>query len=292
MKIFYLFACFLFSIILTGCWATQFSQSTPDEFSDKDLLNSLIGQKREEIIETLGLPDKTLSEGDREFMLYIGKSSGTDVAFFVWIPVAVESSEEMRLGCLRFTINSDDIVEDYRIESGRWRSFVTHGSDPYMKCMSFFWPVYQNRGFSNVLTERNIGREKLYKREAENGDHKAQFYLYRLLVDFKPEEALMWLCKSADQGNLDATYTLARILEYGRDDQRLHSRTIVESDYIQAYVWYARAAKRYYWEYDEKKLQNYVKKRLGKAELRQAKNASNHWQPGECVNKLLFIKST
>jgi TPR repeat protein len=61
------------------------------------------------------------------------------------------------------------------------------------------------------------------------------------LNEKKPEESLVWLCRSADSGNQDARLILAKIYEHAGDNWIKEG--ILERDDKLAYVWYALSGK-------------------------------------------------
>lgn len=111
--------------------------------------------------------------------------------------------------------------------------------------------------------------------KAEQGDSYAQYRLYTILIESEPSIAYRWLCRSADNGHLQARYTLGQIFEYSKQN------------HIQAYVWYSLSDK-----FNEYGLQYFVDKNLTTEEYQKARLELLEWHPGQCKRDLGLVSYT
>lgn len=279
IQLFYLFL----TIFISGCWAATIPHEVPKSLGDPDMLEPLIGQHYKKVIEVLGPPDQDLIHDDHRYMIYHTLGDGTDIVFLVWIPFPVpdfdDEYNDSALHCLRFEIDTDNKVRKYKIKSGGWIGMFT-SDNINLKCLDFFWNDNEIRSFQSFTEPKLIQR-------AENGASEAQLELYRTLVVNNPRLALNWLCKSADQGNTEAAYRIGRYFEFGNDRWDKWSASVsVQTDFVQAYVWYTRTT---YW-YPSEHLPSFVERRLSPEEHARAKKAASEWKPGQCERDIVLIQ--
>ena len=124
MRITQILKLLLLTGFLSGCWLTHIKDEAPGSLGNIDLLQSFIGQKSELVVRELGLPNELLSDGSKQYMVYSAKSSGTDVIMLIWIPVWAINDREHTLHCLRFELDSDNVVKEYRLESRVMKTLV------------------------------------------------------------------------------------------------------------------------------------------------------------------------
>lgn len=141
MRLKQLFHPFL-TIFISGCWAATIPHEVPKSLGDPIMLEPLIGEHYEQVIKVLGSPDQRLSHGDKRYMLYHTLGDGTDIVFFVWIPLPVpdfgDKYNNSALHCLRFEIDATDRVRKYKIKSGGWIK-MTSVHPRLKRCREFFW---------------------------------------------------------------------------------------------------------------------------------------------------------
>lgn len=133
-------------------------------------------------------------------------------------------------------------------------------------------PIGEGNPDKHVVSEADLewsegGAQTLLK--AEQGDSYAQYRLYTMLSESEPSIAYRWLCKSADNGHLQARYTLGQIFEYSKQS------------HVQAYVWYSLSDK-----FNEDGLQYFVDKNLTTEEYQKARLELLEWRPGLCEKSL------
>jgi len=121
-------------------------------------------------------------------------------------------------------------------------------------------------------------------RQAKQGDADAQLALFKSMRHQNSKEALRWLCKSADQGNLDARHTLGSIYEQGG---WRHGFMWLGRNYLLAYMWYSLGG-----QMDEKMLHSFADRYLSDAELSEAKILLREWAPGQCERDLGLVSYT
>ena len=135
-----------------------------------------------------------------------------------------------------------------------------------------------------LLGERNIAGSTQYLlgetealEEAKKGSRDAQLQVYFSKVADDPDEAHLWLCKSADAGHPDARSQLALLYENGAEG--------LEKDYVRAYIWYVLAARSdgYMAEMNALRLKT---QNLDAESIAAAEDALRKWQPGQCANDL------
>lgn len=116
-------------------------------------------------------------------------------------------------------------------------------------------------------------------RQAKHGNANAQLILFKDIHTKKPNEALIWLCRSATLGNREARVILAEIYEHGGNSWI--KKGIAERNYKLAYVWYALSR-----IYDQEVLQFFADLYLTSEERLDAEKMLKEWQPGNCEREL------
>ena len=135
----------------------------PEQLGHNDLLNSLVGQKSENVIRELGLPDQLLTDGSSHYMMYSAVSSGTQVGVVLVLPVYVGEVNDASLHCLRFKVDQNFYVNEYKTTS----TWSWHGHSPDIDCRKGFWTIEERRNLK-IETFSNEWREI----ELENLGHK------------------------------------------------------------------------------------------------------------------------
>ncbi len=115
--------------------------------------------------------------------------------------------------------------------------------------------------------------------DAERGNTDSQLALFKKISGENPEEALVWLCKSADAGNLEARITLGNIFE--NSGYIWIKEGVVERNYKLAYVWYTLSG-----QYDQEDMKHFAER----WQLDPEKTLEE-WQPGNCENELGLPKN-
>lgn len=121
------------------------------------------------------------------------------------------------------------------------------------------------------------------KLDAERGNTESQLALFKNIGEQKPEEALAWLCKSAEAGNREARFVLGNIFENGGYIWIKEGVVeTVERNYKLAYVWYAFSN-----QFDQGEMQNFAERWQLDAE-----KTLEEWQPGNCEIDLGLLKNS
>lgn len=108
---------------------------------------------------------------------------------------------------------------------------------------------------------------------AYNGDAEAQLQMYWRIPT---PDRFEWLCRSADQGHLDARYRIGILYEHGSE--------ALPSDYVRAYQWYMMAAEvGAYWA---GRAAERIKEKLTPEQMAQAERLISEWRPGQCSLEL------
>jgi TPR repeat protein len=295
---------------VSGCWFIHTKDEAPGSLGDIDLLQSFIGQKSESVVRELGLPNELLSDGDKQFMVYSAKSSDTSFLMIIWVPVvnvgAMEDSDNT-LHCLRFELDSDNVVKEYRVKSRVMHTLIlVFDIDLISSCREAFWSKQEREKLKPETifrtTWQDIEKEKLTEREvkkaekiaqelakleleANKGNVDAQLKLFQEIRATNPTEALRWLCKSADQGNQYARHILGSIYEH--DGYIWVDRYFARQDYRLAYVWYSLGD-----QMDQEMLQFFADRHLNSEELSEAKSLLREWAPGQCERDLGLVSYT
>ncbi len=280
---------------LSGCWLTHVKDEAPGSLGNIDLLQSFIGKQSESVVRELGPPNELLSDGDKQFMVYSARSADTEFLMIIWVPVMAMRDPDNTLHCLRFELDSDNVVKEYRLQSRVMQTFILAADiDLNSNCQEVFW---NRKERENLKTEsifkatwEDIEAEKAAREEAEvaekvarefakleqdasKGDADAQLTLFKELRSQDTDQALGWLCESADLDNQEARSIMAEIYEYG--GYVWVKNNVVRQNYKLAYVWHALSGL-----YDEEDLQFFADRYLTATELSEAKNLLREWTPG------------
>ena len=121
--------------------------------------------------------------------------------------------------------------------------------------------------------------------EANKGNADAQLKLFKEIRAIYPKEALRWLCKSADLGNQEARFIMAKTYENG--GYTGIRKGDIQQSYKLAYVWHALSGL-----YDEEDLQFFADRHLTATELSEAKKLLREWRPGQCEKDLGLVSYT
>jgi hypothetical protein len=306
--------------LLTGCWTLHIKDETPETLGNIDLLQSFIGQKSESVVRELGLPDELLSDGDKQFMVYSARSSDTGFLVFIWLPVWAMRDSDNVLHCLRIELDSDNLVKEYRVKSKVLNRIFLGDVHFYSNCQEVFWiwkgswkePIKlqkatdfpstwkeiekqrnpekyaerekRERRLKQFEVERQQQLEKLFQ-QAKQGNADVQLALFKRIRYQNPKESLRWLCKSADQGNQDASHILGSI--YSRDGFDWIDRNFVRQDDQLAYMWYSLSG-----QMDGELLHSFAGRHLNSVELSEAKSLLREWTPGQCERDLGLVSYT
>ena len=125
----------------------------------------------------------------------------------------------------------------------------------------------------------------LLELEANKGNTDAQLKLFEEIYSEDPNRGLRWLCKSADLGNEEARFIMAKIYEYG--GYAGVENNVVQQDYKLSYLWLALVGL-----YDQEDLQFFADRHLTVEELSEAKNLLREWTPGQCEKDLGLVSYT
>jgi len=259
--------------VLSGCLPLIKTHEPPKIIGDREILSPLIGRARETVVEKLGIPNEEIEIGEEYYMVYSSISSVTHLAIIFGIPVyAGDPGYQWALHCLRFELDSNKLVKGYDVES----TFLGERSRQVVNrdCRRLFWEGKELESM-HVISESDLEwSEAQILQKAGQGSAYAQFQLYKSGIINDPDTALEMLCQSADQGHMEARYTLGNLFRYGKRD-------FLEPNYIQAYMWYSLSGYMSKEEFDY-----FVETRLSDNELVKAKKLLQDWQPGQCEKSL------
>ena len=275
MRIIQILNLLLLTALLSGCWTLGVSKGVaPGRLGNTDLLESLIGQKSEDVIRELGLPIEVIEDEDKRFMIYSGYSAGTDLLMIVWIPVGSESPDNLH--CLRIELDSDNLVKGYRHKS-KSLGYSWYGElSVDRKCREVFW--YQ-RELAKLQVTTSFPSE-WFKIIATQGNPYTQLALFKDLRGTQPRVALVWLCRSADSGSQEAKIILKTIYENG--GYPWIESGIVEPDFSLAYVWFVLSGA------NSLSIKAYLASRTAEERL-DAEKMLKEWQPGNCERGLGLV---
>ena len=270
--------------LLSGCWGVHVKGETPESLGSIDLLDSFIGEKSESVVRELGLPRELLSDGEKQFMLYQATSDETTILMVTWVPVWAFDDIENTAHCLRIELDSDNVVKDYRLESRVIETLVlTFEVNLTSNCREVFWNEKELEKLQITTSFPSAWGEAIKQKQAEPGNVDGQLILFKNLSEEQPEEALIWLCKSADSGGQKARIILKTMYEYG--GYPWIKEGIVERDFRLAYVWYALSGA------DLSSRQTYLSY-LTSEERLEAEKMLEDWRPGQCEIDLGLVSVT
>ena len=242
---------------------------------------------------------------------------------YFWMSYDRRKGEGSALYCLRIQLDSDGFVvkkPQVRSITSHPKKFIP----PLKNCRHAFWSQSERENLKAETifreTWQDIEKERLTKIEADwaekaalekekfaeneakkaekiaqelarleqdasKGDAFAQLTLFKELLNQDINQALGWLCRSADLRNQEARSIMAKIYEYG--GYIWIKKGIVQQNYKLAYVWHALS-----WLYDQDDLQFFADRYLTAAELSEAKNLLREWRPGQCERDLGLVSYT
>ena len=112
------------------------------------------------------------------------------------------------------------------------------------------------------------------KQLATEGDPDAQLQLY--WNDIYADDALMWLCRAADQGSAEAQYRLGMLYENGSDN--------FPKDEVRAYLWYQMTKSTDAYNNQQQAIRLW--KGLSLDQAKRANRLIDEWKPGVCERDL------
>jgi TPR repeat protein len=129
------------------------------------------------------------------------------------------------------------------------------------------------------------------RERAKQGEPDAQWQLYQ---DLPTEENLVWLCRAADQGQVDARKELGKLYFYGSDQFRNNENLYISKDLPRACMWFYLAKhdlgnglakaddfKFNYGPYESPEVERTAKV-MTAHELAKAERLITTWEPGQC----------
>jgi len=312
--------------LLSGCWNLGIKGEAPGSRGNIDLLQSFIGQESESVIREFGLPDELLSDGDKQFMVYSAKSTDTNLIMVLWIPIPVWAINdwENTIHCLRFELDSDYLVKEYRLKSKVMRKGVYPIELPsYLNCQEVFWS-WRERTKLQMVTDfpstwnpypsawkeiiRQEGLEGLAKEEAERlaieeaikrknilslrdslGKYMATSELEQLSIEGNPYAQFKLYTALMESKPTVAYRWLCKSADNGHSQARYTLGQIFEyskQGHVQAYVWYSLSSYSQSGKFNEESLQSFVDKNLSAEEYQKARIALLEWRPGQCEKSL------
>ena len=209
----------------------------------QDMVENSLSRKR--VIEKFGRP---LRYREHEVSYEVCRKEGGFL--IMWPPTAEVSERNYEYSELILKFDSEDVLHGYSkvplrmppdqyAEDMNLRKLGKQGDN----IAQILWQrseTYYTSQEKEIIKEREMKERRYLKgkkeiisvvtQNAESGDPKAQFELYMLEDKTSPK----WLCRSADQGYIDAEMWLGYVLETGSYGFPL--------DITQSYIWYRRAA--------------------------------------------------
>jgi len=311
---------------LSGCWTASIKDEAPGSLGNIDLLQSFIGQKSESVIRELGLPNELLSDGDKLFMVYSAKSSDTTFVMVIWVPVWAINDIENTIHCLRFELDSDNLVKEYRLKSRVMKTFfLVVDIELNSSCQEVLWSQ-KERTKLQIATDfpstwnpypsaweeviRKAGVQGLAKEEAkklaieEAIKRKNIVSLKDSLGKYMTTSELEHLTTYHEENpyaqyklytNLKETEPIIayRWLCASADNGHPQARYILgqifeysKQSHVQAYVWYSLSSYSQAGNFDQESLQSFVDKNLSAEEYQKARIALLEWRPGQCEKSL------
>lgn len=322
MRIIQILNLLLLTALLSGCWTLSGKGEAPASLGNTELLESFIGQKSENVIRELGVPNELLVVGDKKFMMYSAQATGTGVLMIGWIPVWAERDAANILHCLRIELDSANLAKDYQVKSKAKDMLVLFNDvELNSNCREVFWNKKELANLQDTVDTPStwipsawkeaisqVGIEGLAKEKAE-----------RLAIEeaFKRKDISHWrnslskymttseLKQQSMVGNPYAQFRLYRELmqsepttayrwlcksaDNGHSQARYTLGQISKyskQDHVQAYVWYALSSYSQSGNFNEESLQAFVENNLSAKEYQKARIALLKWRPGQCVAEL------
>ena len=310
---------------LSGCWPLTIKDDAPGSLGNIELLQSFIGLKSESVIREFGLPDELLSDGDKLFMVYSAKSTDTSLVMVIWIPVWAINDFENTIHCLRFELDSDNVVKEYRFKSKVMQSGVYPIVDfpSYLNCQEVFWSRKERTklqlvtGFPSAWNPypsawkeviRQGGLEGLAKEEAERlaieeaikrknilslrdslDRYMTTSELEHQSVEGNPYAQFRLYTELMESDPTVAYRWLCKSADIGHSQARYTLGQIFEyskQGHVQAYVLYSLSSYSQSGKFNEESLQSFVEKNLSAEEYQKARIALLEWRPGQCERDL------
>jgi hypothetical protein len=326
MRIVQILKLLLLTGFLSGCWTASIKDEAPGSLGNIDLLQSFIGQKSESVIRELVLPNELLSDGDKLFMVYSAKSSGTEILMVIWAPVWAFNDMENTLHCLRFELDADNVIKEYRLKSRVMHTLIlTEGIDLISGCQEVFWSK-KERTKLQIATDfpstwnpypsaweeviRKAGVQGLAKEEAKKlaieeaikrknivslrdslGKHMTTSELEHLTTYHEENPYAQYkLYTNLKETEPTIAYRwLCASADNGHPQARYTLGQIFEyskQGHVQAYVWYSLSSYSQSGKFNQESLQSFVDKNLSAAEYQKARIALLEWRPGQCEKSL------
>lgn len=266
-----------FAVLLSGCVGVTLPSTPPATFTDTALLDSLIGQSRDNAYRLLGLPDEEYAQQDRSYILYSAKKNAQGVLFLLYIPLPTGEIKGSAIHCLRLELDANNLVVKYARKSGGYTE--TTWGDTFPTCKELFWSdeELQDMNRESViasLADPSPYLAQLYVNGAESiEDPERQYKLYRAGV----ENNLEWLCKSAYQKYPPALREIADIFYFGWYGKAIN--------YQLAYSWYRDARRN--GDFIAGTLSDRARAKLSKAQRKEAVRLEATWTEDQCSKDLL-----
>lgn len=277
---------------LTGCIPIPVGSKQPPGLVSQQTLDSLIGEDRTTILTSLGRPNDVLVSGKSSYFIYGGHGDEYQVLLLIWVPVAAQNYETDKLFCVLLEFDEENVFRRYSIErhSKFWSS-----EENVSDCASTFFSPEELESFklSNAEVDYLI-KLQLLEMARQGGSH-AQWELYQ---KYPTDESIVWLCRSADQGNISARNEIGQLYLYGSDQYRKFKNIYIEPDLPRSCMWFHLAGKAKITEprkalelpNDSAHYESVEVKRTAKAmtknEIAKAKKLILDWEPGQCERDL------
>jgi len=263
--------------LATKCGGVTIPHEPSKIISEHEIFSPLIGQTRESVIDIFGLPNQEIETGEEYFMIYSSTPSGTRLLLVSENALYEDANNQSALHCLRFELDSNKLVKSYEVKSGgTWVDGGRYAINSQCRGL-FYWGGKELGSLHVVLKSELEWSEAQIAQKAEQGSAYAQLQLYK--TGITNDITLEMLCKSADQGNMEARYILGDLFLYG-------GRYFPTKNSIYAYVWYSLSV------YTSKEDYDYVVELLTDDELVKAKKLLLDWHPGQCEKDLGLVSYT
>jgi hypothetical protein len=245
------------TLLLNGCWALSLPDKRPEGFVEEDVLQSLIGRDRDEVLETLGIPVHVGYKEEKTYYSYETTRDDKGMLMFFHIPllIPVDGSEAH---CILLEFNGANLMQRYEIVSSGINP-VSSGPDSCVKIGS--------------ASDKEI-RWNLHRLERLDSA-EAQMALY--WSGHEPSR-LYWLCHAADQGHTVAQYELGLLYRDGSGG--------VRQDSVLAYMWFRLASLNEHYHATATYAAQALLKNLTARQAKEAEVLFKQWQPGVVVHRI------
>ncbi|MET0048641.1 MAG: hypothetical protein ABW066_12725 [Sedimenticola sp.] len=186
-------------MLIVGCAAPVTFQSDPPRLAKgyvHDVLDKLIGKKKEEVLDELGDPVQVLSDQTTSYYIYSALGDDHKILFITWWPTWYIKTKHHY--CLSLEFNNEDILQKYIY----LRKNVADNVDEKYSCE-----------FISIEDAKSATVDELLQ-EAKRGVSTAQYQIYK---HTNHPDRLQWLCKSGEQGYWRAQWVLGYLHYYGSD---------------------------------------------------------------------------